>query len=100
MDGSLLGPPRFTAVPMTPTRETIAAWTQGQKKNVISSGSGSLRALEASGRRQRLSTTATPPKTPLLAGQPRRRRDAILEFGRGAGDAPGHGVRAGRDSAI
>ena len=52
---------------MTPTRETIAAWTQGQKKNVISSGSGSLRALEASGRRQRLSTTATPPKTPLLA---------------------------------
>ena len=30
----------------------------------------------------------------------RRRRDAILQFGRGAGDAPGHGVRAGRDSAI
>ena len=78
----------------------LDAWTQGQKKNVISSGSGSLRALEASGRRQRLSTTATPPKTPLLAGQPRRRRDAILQFGRGAGDAPGHGVRAGRDSAI
>ena len=27
----------------------LDAWTQGQKKNVISSGSGSLRALEASG---------------------------------------------------
>ena len=97
MDGSLLGPPRFTAVPI---RARDDHRLDARPKKVISSGSGSLRALEASGRRQRRSTTATPPKTPLLAGQPRRRRDAILQFGRGAGDAPGHGVRAGRDSAI
>ena len=75
MDGSLLGPPRFTAVPI---RARDDHRLDARPKKVISSGSGSLRALEASGRRPRLSTTATPPKTPLLnfAIWPRRRRRA------------------------
>ena len=95
MDGSLLGPPRFTAVPMTPTRETIAAWTHGQKNDLERlrqpPGPGGIGAASAAFN-DRDATQDAVAKFCNLAAAPETRRATAF--------APGHGIRAGRDSAI